>query len=637
MADEYMKSPLPDWFDPDNPQHRATLLDSVEKNLGQGWVITDYDMAHHQVRLARKLSDTTTTDGDPAWFNKPTKALPLTDKQRQPSQGRRLAIKFETENPGFFLVRFEPWLGRAVLAPMDDKELRARQVIANVLGVDPWEILAGATTDGGFDIQVPKKYSSNTHLAKLNTAIQQDIGGPGWWVDIDPATLRGHITPGDPPTFPKIVPFDPAASTLECSVFGQRLRKPGENETPGSTQTLRLPSTDEPAAFMDWRAAHSLLLVGLGGTGKSVLTNVLAAVMLNQHVQISVVDNPTKASDYYWCRPWIQAGGWGCDSLIQYAGVLNNIVKEMNNGERAQAWRAHGWQNWYDIPQWAKQQFPIHCVIVDELSSMVSGAAMTRTLPKSALPPVWKTMLDSHAKYEINQAILRIAQVGRALGYRLILATQKAVKESGVPTTLRDIMGGRILLGDNPQPATWSNVFGNTEVPPVPKNVISEGVSKGTGSALIEGQGSFVFKTFWAVRDGLTDTQALGAWLINQIGLPDGVDETKYVESLRPVTEDTTVDVDFSSFLTSRIALGETDALNTSDVLPLLYAAWQDSLAEYGGETPDDEPPPAVKNPWPRDDLATITVDAARRDSGPRPLCPVCGEPIQPDGSCGCA
>ena len=51
-----------------------------------------------------------------------------------------------------------------------------------------------------------------------------------------------------------------------------------------------------------------------------------------------MIDHSTKATDYYWCRPWIADRGWGADSLLQTAGLLKWLLDDIEDGgERVEA------------------------------------------------------------------------------------------------------------------------------------------------------------------------------------------------------------------------------------------------------------------------------------------------------------
>src|SRR5690606_28453757 len=73
----------------------------------------------------------------------------------KPSDGEKIAAKFEDAHPGFRLTKFDPYLGQATMTRLPAKVVRAREAVRVALGVKPWDVQVRATRDGGFEVELP--------------------------------------------------------------------------------------------------------------------------------------------------------------------------------------------------------------------------------------------------------------------------------------------------------------------------------------------------------------------------------------------------------------------------------------------------------------------------------------------------
>src|SRR4029079_4730507 len=125
----------------------------------------------------------------------------------KPADGDRLAAKLAEQNPGHEMTALAPVLGPATLGRLDEATSRCRSAVAVALGVKPWSVRARPRTGGGFDLALPESYSPSRHHKKLAEVATPVVGRDGWYVDVDPRTLTASIIPGEPPTFPAVLPY----------------------------------------------------------------------------------------------------------------------------------------------------------------------------------------------------------------------------------------------------------------------------------------------------------------------------------------------------------------------------------------------------------------------------------------------
>lgn len=238
----------------DARRHTQAVLAKIADKHGEGWEVESIDSANNRLTATRyaQVTETSTVADD-------TLVLGLA-RGTKPSDGEKIAAKFEDAHPGFRLTKFDPYLGQATMTRLPAKVVRAREAVRVALGVKPWDVQVRATRDGGFEVELPKSYSPSKHYAKLVEVAEQVIGRPGWYVKANAAELTARIIPGERPTFEPAYPF-PIDAPIDMFrlPLGRTLPAPGEEAT-----TLKVNLADNVG----------LLLQGLAGSGKAeVLTN----------------------------------------------------------------------------------------------------------------------------------------------------------------------------------------------------------------------------------------------------------------------------------------------------------------------------------------------------------------------------
>lgn len=593
---------------PFDPAHDGTHRALLDRQISQWKTVTpaakdaelDYiDMEHHVAKLVDRTVTTVDTEAG-------RQIVSLAPADQKPTAGDRIARVWE-QRLGLNMTRFEPYEGRAVFERLTADQARARLMLADAWGIKPWDVQVSPRADGGWHCRLapsivfkPSKMDAATRQAAIS------IGRYGWTYEADAKHGVVDIIPGEPPTFLKThpYPFDRLGNSedRDHTPFGVKLPARGGDH-----------AVWEPACI-DWTESSFVLVGGEGGSGKSVLVNGMLASLIAQRPELSIIDLSNKATDYYWCRPWVTPGHWGCESIVQAAGVLNRLVDEIEHGERAQVWKRNAWQNWLDIPKWAKQRYPLHYIVIDEYSSLVDEAQTVRSIPnpEKTLPAVFGSLFTGQAENDIKTRTLRLLRTARAQGYRLILISQTINDKSGLGPTTRDLFGQRIAMGPNPSESLMKGVFHDlASLPEIPENLAVEGVTKGVGRAEFTGQPSCVFKTCYAGDSQYSDTYRLAQALIERIGVPDGVDATRFSKLLEPHGEDDPVDAEYMHEMTSRIDLPYGKALESDPILVALKQAWEESKAGY--ETPS--PMPAGDEPETADGPVSSGKPAVEVDS----------------------
>ncbi|MBT1162958.1 hypothetical protein [Bifidobacterium sp. SO1] len=534
------------------------------------------------------------------------KEINLSADQQKPSKGEEVRTVYENKYEGWTLTEFHPYEGKAVIERLSDGQKTTRGILATAMGLHDWDLTVQPTDEGGWKAVLDDGivYQPDKWDGKVEAACAQ-IGRYGWWHETDVKTGVIIIHPGLPKTFPKLVklPFDTLGADRERTPFGVKLARPGD---------------EAERAILDWKASPSLYLGGLPGSGKSNAGNAIIADQLaTGQVELFVVDHFTKAADYYWARPWIHEHGWGCDSLLQTLGVLKTCMADIDKGgARAEFFRRRGYQNWYQLTDEEKQQMPLRLVVCDEFTQLTVGHKSAGALPKTALPPVWEEKHDAQVKELILRTVTDLVLVGRAYGYRVMLLNQVASAATGMPPSLRSAIGNKTLMGARASKGQRGLVFNIPEsVPECPDNVFQEGVSKGVGSAEFEGQTPFVFKSYFPILpDGTNDAKALGTWMCDRLGLPEGIDRGSYLDSFDQTTAD---DPEFNRLIMSRVSFPESKTYELFPFLGAIRDKWNESLDEYGGGPTGDD-----TSHDDGDDGGTTPI-TSRSESGPEPSGPL--------------
>ena len=290
-------------FDPaSNADHRRKLDENIDQWRRQHPEAHDaqldsIDMDAHVAVLIDHGVTSVNREGSQQIVN-------LRPADQKPAAGERIARIWEARL-GMKMVRFEPYEGRAVFEALDKDRVSARGILANALGVKPWEVMVEPRADGGWRCRLARTiiWQPSKMAARTQEACEQ-IGHVGWTYMADAKTGIIDIIPGEPPVFLKTHPFP-----------FDRLGSPADRDrTPFGVKLPARGGADvvyEPVE-MDWRESSFLLIGGEGGSGKSVLANNLLASIVAQQPLLSVVDLANKATDYYWLRPWVTAGYWWC-------------------------------------------------------------------------------------------------------------------------------------------------------------------------------------------------------------------------------------------------------------------------------------------------------------------------------------
>ena len=223
---------------------------------------------------------------------------------------------------------------------------------------------------------------------------------------------------------------------------------------------------------------------------------------------------------------------------------------------------------------------------MDELSQLTVGAKDATSLPKNPLPPVMERMFEQQVKALILSTLIRILQIGRAYGYRVVVATQIASSTTGMPPALRGNLGNKVIMGAKVNDAQKNLIFNIAkDVPDIPANVIDEGVSKGAGLSEMEGQPPYDFKSAFPMLGHHAGVAALGRALAERIGLPDGIGLDEYLDSL---DKDTPSNPDFEQRVMERIRFPEAESYLRFPFLRAIKDKWDEAIDEYGGSPASD-------------------------------------------------
>lgn len=473
--------PLPRSFDP--ALHEQALRSQIAKNL-PGFELDSIDLDEGVAHVSKQTTITKVVA--PTERGGKTFELGL-PRGVKPADGDKFADKFEDANPGYVMTTFEPFRGFAVMTRLSADEIRARAAIAGALSVKPWDVQVSARKGGGFKVQLPNNYVPSKHKTKLEEVASVVIGKPGWYVKVNTRDLTAEIIPAELPTFPAAYPypFDAPTSDPFSIPIGMDLGGEGRPNTP-----------------LDLRLADSagFLGQGLAGAGKSVMVNAIVYGALARGHQLAILDVPHKAVDFEWVKPWVRENGWGCESTAAAVTVAQLVYTE--GRRRGQVLRQHGVQKWQDLPAAVRRTMPIITLVADELTGLFAADPIPKSLPKDH--PVRLEAEQRAAERDLLRAVItKIPAEMRAAGIRLVLATQQAQSNTGIPPSVKINLPNRVLLGAQATKQARGHAFANPDaVPWVPEWIAEdEKAAKGVGVAEFEGQSSTVFKAYYASTD----------------------------------------------------------------------------------------------------------------------------------------
>ena len=483
MPTERITIKLPDGFDP--ARHLAALEKVVAERHGDGFEIDSIDPAAGVAYATRQVAVTEVTAGEQAGDRFEVR-LPRGTK---PADGERIAAKLEDQHTGFVMAEFDPFLGRATLAKLTPAEQRCRGAVAVALGVKPWDVQVSARPDGGFSLVLPRTYVPSKHDGRLEEIATVVVGAEGWYLETDPGALTAAIIPGEPPTFPPVLPypftravpkFDPSSSSWSKIPIGRILGRTG--------------GEDGPELTTDFAAAPHVQTSGLTGAGKGVLLTTLMAGALSRGWQVAIVDAIKGGVDFVDLMPFVRPGGWA-DDLRSACAVLQ-IAYEEGQRRKGLIQRA-GVQKWTQLDAGASLR-PI-LVVVDELTSLVAPEPTPKGVSKDN-PLAIEVAERNLFKAVILNTIAKIARELRFAGVSLAIGTQVASTSTGIPTELRANLGMKLLLGSKPTDNNRRLALSDPDaVPRVPTNVATDpnGAARGVGVFEIEGAEPGVVKVYW--------------------------------------------------------------------------------------------------------------------------------------------
>lgn len=501
-------------------KHQRAIEKKIAEKHGEGFEIDSIESrgegeeAYMVAVATRAVAITEVTQAK----GSPTKEVRLT-RNVKPSDGDKQAVKLADQHgDGWEMTKFEPFLFKAVLTKLTPDEARCRGAVSTALGVKPWDVQVKGRLDGGFDLELPKSYQPSKHDAKLEDVAVTVVGNEGWYVTADAKKLTASIIPSDPPTFPAAIPFPMrklGKGTLDESPFGMALPAPGE--TVGSTVSI------------DWTAQAFALLAGTPGSGKSVTLNALVAYNRSNGSELVIVDDPSKAVDFMWCKDYVRDGGWGCDSDRGAVATLQMVYNE--GKRRGQILADKGYVNWLDMPE--SERFKPIFIVVDEVSALLVTDKIPSGIPKDH-PLVREAAESNLMKIQLGSLIGKIIAEQRFVGMRMILSTQVTNNNTGVSPSLKAKIGHKILQGANPSKSARGQAFSDeSAVPVVPENVKGGGkAAKGVGVADLEGMTPVVYKSYYASVDAYRDAFAKLGLSKSSRPAPTAAEIAKYTPSL---------------------------------------------------------------------------------------------------------
>jgi hypothetical protein len=509
MPTERITVKLPAGFDPS--RHLKALSKLVSDKYGDGFELDSIDpdagiaYATRQASITEVATSTATGAKSPSSAPEPHTREVRLAKGTKPADGEKVAAKLADQYPGWAMVKFEPFLGRAMLSTMDDSTQRARDAVAVAVGVKPWDIGIVGRADGGFDVSLPRQYVPSKHDGKLDEVATAIVGADGWYVDVDPQKLTASIIPGEPPTFPAMAPYP-----------FDRPVAPFSHDTddwahiPLGVTIGRTGGELGPELVTDFVLAPHCLVSGLTGGGKGVSLSALMSGALAQGWQLAICDAVKGGVDFIGWQKFVRDGGWG-DDLTSACAVISLVYKE--GARRKAIIKERQVQKWTQLPP--EDGIVPLLLVVDELTSLISPENIPKGIPKDN-PVALEISERNLQKATILNTIGKIARELRFVGISLVAATQVASTTTGIPTELRSNLGAKLLLGAKPTDRNRGLALNDPDaVPKVPLNVVNDpsGVSRGVGVFEFEGQEPGVAKIYFAAPDDYV------SWL-NRLGVP---------------------------------------------------------------------------------------------------------------------
>ena len=505
MPTERITVKLPDGFDPS--RHLKALSKLVADKYGDGFELDSIDPDAGVAYATRQASITEVATSTAPGAHSGRSPEPGTREVRlakgtKPADGEKVAAKLADQYPGWAMVKFEPFLGRAMLSVMDDQTQRARDAVAVAVGVKPWDIGIAGRPDGGVDISLPRQYVPSKHDDKLDEVATAIVGADGWYVDVNPQKLTASIIPGEPPTFPAMAPYP----------FDREVGRDSDAwaHIPLGVTIGRTGGELGPELVTDFVLAPHCLVSGLTGGGKGVSLSALMSGALARGWELAICDAVKGGVDFIGWQKFVRDGGWG-DDLTAACAVISLVYKE--GARRKAIIKDRQVQKWTQLPP--EDGIVPLLLVVDELTSLISPENVPKGIPKDN-PVAMEIAERNLQKATILNTVGKIARELRFVGISLVAATQVASTTTGIPTELRSNLGAKLLLGAKPTDRNRGLALNDPDaVPKVPLNVVNDpsGVSRGVGVFEFEGQEPGVAKIYFAPPDDYV------AWL-DKLGVP---------------------------------------------------------------------------------------------------------------------
>jgi hypothetical protein len=491
MATERVSVKLPDGFDPN--RHIAALKRKIGE-AHEGFELSHIDMQAGYAYATRESAILEVAE------NVETETFEVKlPKGAKPSDGDRQAARLEDQYPGYYLVKFEPFLGKATLAALSPAAVRCRLAVSVALGVKAWDVQIAERTDGGFDLKLPDTYVPSKHDDKLTEVAEAVVGQLGWTFRSNPSKLTASIDPGDPPTFEPVLPYPFAAKVPRFD--------------PTKPDWARLPLGEILGGkeyVSDFGASPHRLISGTSGSGKSIALQAIISGALARGWELVIVDAVKGGVDFAPFQPYVRPSGWGCETLEEAVTALDLAYKE--GARRKELVKRHQVQKWTELP--ADLGIKPVLVITDEVSSFL----ILETVPKLAKdnPLVLEVQARNACKSMAGILLGKIARELRYVGIHLVVSSQVSQSATGVSTELRSNLGEKLLLGVNPTDGNRRLALNAADqVPRVPPYIAKDPkVGRGCGVFEREGDPPYgVLKGYFATMGSFTD------WLV-KLGVP---------------------------------------------------------------------------------------------------------------------
>lgn len=638
MALEKLSFKLPTGFDPQ--RHTKALLAIASKQHGPGWDLDSIDISQNTATFTRQAATMEINEVKGDGGGQPDAFEIRLAVGTRPTDGDKVAARQADLHPGYYLVRFEPHVGKAVLAKLSDPELRCRGAVANALGVKPWDVMVSQRRDGGFAMQLPGAYTPSKHDAKLREVAEQVVGKFGWYVTVNPKTLVAQIVPSEPSTFPAIVPFR-ADRIKPVPDFSKKSDK--ERFTVDLAEGLGRSGEKNLPVTMSFEDSTAVLVVGLPGSGKSLAVKALVCQFLIKGFRLAVIDTPAKKTDYAWAKPYVEDHWWGCDdsgTSVSEALTVATLLDE--EGKRMGALlNEYGAEKWQDLPEQVKKENPPVLVVADELANLLNKPTVPSGLSKEAkeLPQFMQMAQDYLEAKLLTVKLNSLVAVHRAAGIREMYLTQRPSRTEGFPPELKSLIPHRVQLGPSPSDADIAMAFRDAKrIPRVPTNVaIDEDAARGCGIAHLDGSDPVVIKGFFGKA---SEFEKL---LREHLGPGDPSDArvrptAEQIDRCVPRADGTLEEEDGDD---EPMSFGE-ERLPSGKPVSSLDPKFGPVAAEYGedgkrlrGAAAAAAQSKRIADGAKKSADGAVTVLSLAGEK--LPICPSCDLPIQPNGDCGCS